>query len=60
MKISEAFLRRRDDPPAVRESRDGRTGELIQPCVGVRHHWEWIRPQVLKCVHCQQIRMAER
>jgi hypothetical protein len=54
MKIAEAFQ------PKPRVDRDARTGEVIKPCVGVKHWWFYRTASVQECKHCGQFRLVQR
>jgi hypothetical protein len=58
MKLSQAFLNRREDPQAKREERD-HNGEIVPPCVGGGEHRRWIRyKSTLKCALCGQVKYS--
>lgn len=57
MKLSHAFLTRRDEPQAKREERDA-NDEIVPACVGVKHRWAYVRPSVMKCTKCGQVKYA--
>ena len=58
MKLSQAFLHRRDDPLSKREERDA-NGEIVPPCLHGGQHRRWIRiGQALKCALCGTVKYS--
>jgi hypothetical protein len=71
MKISQAFLNRRDDSQAEKDRQaeakataptlDSRTGEYVQHCTGRNHKWNPLRsPRALVCDRCGAIKLRDR
>ena len=50
MKVQELH----DQPKVERDA----NGEVIPPCIGVKHWWYYVTPRALKCKKCGAIKYA--